>query len=43
MTVLLAAPLIEGALLGPEPIVSGVECEADVVEGALLDGELMGD
>lgn len=43
MTILLAAPVIEGALLGPDSVVSGVECEGELVEGALLDGELIGD
>lgn len=42
VTVLLEASVIEGALLD-DVVVSGVECEASIVEGIELAGEVMGD
>lgn len=41
MTVLLAAAVVEGVVVEDEPVVSGVECESDVIEGALLSGDVM--
>lgn len=43
MTIYLAAGVIEGATLGVEPVVSGVECEGEIIEGVELAGEVMGD
>lgn len=43
MTIYLAAEIIEGATLGVDPVVSGVECAAEIIEGVELAGEVMGD
>jgi hypothetical protein len=43
VTIHLAAAVVEGALVEAEPVVSGVECESSVVEGAELSGEVMAD
>jgi hypothetical protein len=43
VTFYLAAEIIEGATLGVEPLVSGVECEGEIIEGVELAGEVMGD
>lgn len=43
MTIYLAASIIEGATLGVEALVSGVECEGEIIEGVELVAEVMGD
>jgi hypothetical protein len=43
VTILLAAALVEGVVVEGEPVVSGVECEASIVEGAELEAEVMAD
>ncbi len=43
MTIYLAASIIEGAVVSAEPVVSGVQCEGELVEGATLAAEVMGD
>lgn len=43
MTIYLVAAVIEGAVVSVEPVVSGVECEGELVEGAALAAEVMGD
>lgn len=43
MTLLLAADVIEGVVVDDEPIVSGVECEASIVEGVELAAEAAGE
>lgn len=39
MTVELSAAIVEGVVVDGEPIVSGVELDGDIIEGALLAGE----
>lgn len=43
VTIYLAAGVVEGVLVSVEPLVSGVECEGELVEGVELAGEVMGD
>lgn len=42
-TLLLTAAVIEGAAVYDEPIVEGVECDAEVVEGVVLAADALGE